>query len=212
MDNLKSEDQIEFFEVKCKEIDELLEEAISIREELYENSLQLEIIKKDMKVHGNRLDIYMNNIIDLDCKFDYKKHVIMIDNKDLCIYSYKDLKCLNFENTYESIANKKELFRKKLPTKQILKSLDLAEAQSNTYIEYESCLEYQEEILIDLKELIDEVKDILIEGEQEDNQQDGVEMFDSDIHEILLFEKNGEYDFIYIRKEKVEEFLNRLKK
>ena len=127
------------FTIEAEELEEKIKEAIEIKEELQELVIELNETKKDMESSGKQLNFYINNIIDYDNKFDYKKHVVIFDDENnLYIYSYKDIKRLDFEKMQETLSLKKEFFKQKINNKQIYKCLDLIENHNDIYIDYET--------------------------------------------------------------------------
>lgn len=197
------------FTIEAEEIDEKIIEAIELKEEIQEILEEIKEIKSNMDSSGKRLNFYINNIIDYNNKFDYKNHVVIFDDQNnLYIYSYKDIKRLDFEKMEETISSKKELFKQKINIKHINTCLDLIEQHNDIYIDYENTREDYEDIIDEYNCIIDEVKDIISDNDY-DNDDEEFQPFDRDVHEILMvkFQEEG-WKFIYVEKQYKDKLLN----
>jgi hypothetical protein len=212
--------------------DEKVQQLATVNLSIQELSSYIVKIEDELTIFGNRLNLYINNILSIDNSFDYQNHTLVFDdNNYIYIYKHDDLdKFVNQlqdndevdEDDIHSIFNKIiDKFPSDLKFKLSQKSYDFCDELTNQYNLSYSEYDYSIHEVNELNEYYDDLmtnirKELLTIKPLDVVYTDGyeVEAFDDTKHELLITKdkESSSWKLIYINKSDKDEFLKILQK
>lgn len=222
----------EYFEEDLQELVEIQFAIGEIHDDINETNQKLEDV-------GAKLNFYINNIIEMEEKFDYKNNLIIFseegeDDKEVLIYE-REFVNNHVEELVEEYGDKwneehyDEIMdevgdiilpntdkRYNVNDKQYQRLNDLVDEYNNLFNQYEY---YAYELNVhyaDYDEILSEVKESIANISLMEVHESGTELekFDEDRHELLITKDriDNKWKFIYLNKENKEEFLQEINK
>lgn len=201
-----------------KYIDLNIDNIIKIKKNMIGLTSELKKFSNLTKTSGNKLNLYINNVLGINF-FNFKKHIIIFNkNKELCIYTQEKIKKYIIESKYsaaeilENLPITKNKF--KINIKQTNKCIELLEEYNLSYYKYEDLLitfdEYKEkynEIICNIKERLIKTNFYKIEKEKIDNYE--LEPFEEEKHELIITQDKitSQYKIIYLNKSDMGKFI-----
>lgn len=225
------------FSIQSNYYEEQIKILTNLKAELDSINMELELLKKEISNIGSKLNLYINNALDLDKTFDYNKHFLFFnEDKELIIYNTKQLEeylnkieddsnfCFStdceIKNTFLNVLKASNQAQKvyKLNNRQYKRCMELSNFFKDTLLEYEFTLIDIEDGVHEYNYRMQEVKNDLQNNTfyelRDMNSDSDFETFNGLKHELLLT-KNGDtsqWEFVYIKKEDVDKFIEYVNK
>jgi hypothetical protein len=220
----KKKPKIDFpiFSIHGNYLEDDVNEAVELRATITELNEHLDIVNKEMKNIGNKVDLYLNNIIKREIPFDYKEDMIIFTGEnEICFYPH-DIIEEYLDGEDEIIPE--EMFELLPPTddkhilndKQIIRCFEMVDSYNNLFLEYQYLLFDIEECTDIYNDVIDCVKEKLSEiklFDLKDNPTAEIERFVEEEHELIITQdlETLKWKFIYIRCADKEKFMDYVK-
>lgn len=210
---MKNDLDFSVYVVNGDEFEGLVELASVLRSNISECSTEIEELQKEVESIGNKLNLYVNNMINF--KFSYKDHILLFDkDKTANLYSYKKLYDSIKEEDIEDKLNE-PLYSQKVKQSQIKRCIDYINDFNEAFLDYDCVVNEMNEYIEEYDDLISNVKEDIKElNISHFNKKDTSKIvaFDEEKHDLLIVKDSTDnsWKFVYLDKANKETFMNHI--
>lgn len=208
---MKKDLDFSVYMINGNEFDGMVELASVLRSNISECSNEIEELQEEIESIGNKLNLYVNNMINF--KFSYKDHILLFDKDKIAnIYSYKNLYNSIDEEDIEEKLNE-PLYSQKIKQSQIKRCVDYINNFNEVFLDYDCVINEMNEYIEEYDDLINDIKENIKELEiSHFNKKDTskIVMFDEKKHDLLIVKDltGTTWKFVYLDKANKEAFMN----